>query len=86
MYQKKLTDLLNHTIEVRSIEELEDALNNKLAYAKMMWSGDQEDLDVIKEKYQATARALPFNQTPFAKKCLISGKPAKYVVIIARAY
>ena len=62
------------------------ALNNKLAYAKMMWSGDQEDLDVIKEKYQATARALPFNQTPFAKKCLISGKPAKYVVIIARAY
>lgn len=86
MYQKKLTDLLDRTIKVSTLEELEDTLNNKLGYAKMMWSGNQEDLDFIKDKYQATARCLPFNQTPFSDKCLISGKPAKYVVIVARAY
>ncbi len=86
MYQKALTFLLDHTFEVRTMEELEDALNNKLGYAKMMWSGEQEHLDLIKEKFQATARALPFNQTPFSEKCLVSGKKAKYVVIVGKAY
>jgi prolyl-tRNA synthetase len=86
MYQKALTYLLDHTFEVHTIEELEDALNNKLGYAKMMWSGDQEHLDIIKERFQATARALPFNQTPFSEKCLVSGKKAKYVVIVGKAY
>jgi len=86
MYQKALTYLLDHTFEVHTMEELEDALNNKLGYAKMMWSGDQEHLDIIKERFQATARALPFNQTPFSEKCLVSGKKAKYVVIVGKAY
>ena len=86
MLFRALTYLLDHTTEVKTMAELEDALNNKLGYAKMMWSGDQADLDVIKEKFQATARALPFNQTPFSDKCLVSGKPAKHVVIVARAY
>lgn len=86
MYQKALTYFLDHTHKVETMEQLEDALNNKLGYAKMMWSGDQKDLDLIKEKFQATARALPFNQTPFAKTCLVSGKEAKYVVIIGRSY
>lgn len=86
MYQRALTYLLDHTTEVKTMDELEEVLNVKLGYAKMMWSGDQKDLDLIKEKYQATARALPFNQTPFASTCLVSGKPAKYVVIIARSY
>ncbi len=86
MYQKALTFLLDHMPEVTTIAEFEHALDVNKGYAKIMWSGDQSDLDYIKEKYQATARALPFNQTPFSDKCLISGKPAKHVVIIARAY
>ncbi len=86
MYEKALDYLAKHTTEVRTMAELEDALNNKLGYAKMMWSGEQEHLEVLKEKYAATARALPFNQTPFNDKCLVSGKAAKYVVIVAKAY
>lgn len=86
MYLKALTYLEEHTTTVHTISELEAALNTKLGYAKMMWSGDQEDLDVLKDKYAATARALPFNQTHFSDKCLVSGKAAKYVVIVAKAY
>lgn len=86
MYEKALNYLEEHTTTVRTIAELEDALNNKLGYAKMMWSGNQEHLELLKEKYAATARALPFNQTPFADKCLVSGQEAKYVVIVAKAY
>ena len=66
--------------------QLEKVLNEDRGFAKLMWSGNQEHMDIIKEKYQATARLLPFNQTPFSDKCLISGEPAKYVVIVARAY
>ncbi len=86
MYQKALTYLLDHTLEVHTMAELEKVLNEDRGFAKIMWSGNQEHMDVIKEKYQATARLLPFNQTPFSDKCLISGEPAKYVVIVARAY
>lgn len=86
LYERAKVYLDNHIKEVRTIEELEQVLTVDGGYAKMMWSGDLECLDVIKEKYSATARCLPFDQTPFADKCLISGKKAKYVVIIAKAY
>jgi DNA-directed RNA polymerase subunit beta' len=86
LYKKAHDYFLEHLTEVHTEEELADVLENKGGYAKIMWSGEQEVLDQIKEKYSATARCLPFEQTPFAKKCLISGKPAKFVVIIAKAY
>jgi prolyl-tRNA synthetase len=86
LYKKANDYFLEHFTEVHTEEELADVLENKGGYAKVMWSGEQEVLDQIKEKYSATARCLPFDQTPFAKKCLISGKPAKFVVIIAKAY
>jgi prolyl-tRNA synthetase len=86
LYKKAHDYFLEHLTEVHTEEELADILENKGGYAKVMWSGEQEVLDQIKEKYSATARCLPFDQTPFAKTCLISGKPAKFVVIIAKAY
>lgn len=86
LYLKAKRYLDNHLTEVHTMEELEEVLQVKGGYAKMMWSGDQKDLDVIKDKYNATARCLPFDQTPFAPNCLISNKPAKYVVIVAKAY
>ena len=51
-----------------------------------MWDGEEESENLIKEKFQATARAIPFNQIPFDDKCAISGKPAKKVVLFGRAY
>ena len=72
LYERAKVYLENHIKEVRTIEELEQVLLVDGGYAKMMWSGDLECLDVIKEKYSATARCLPFDQTPFTDKCLIS--------------
>ena len=86
MYQKASQYLQDHVTEVRSIEELDEVLNKKGGYAKMMWSGDEESELFIKEKFQATARAIPFNQMPFDDKDPINGKPAKKVVLFAKAY
>ena len=51
-----------------------------------MWDGTRETEDLIKEKYNATARCMPFNQIPFAENDPVSGKKAKYVTLFARAY
>lgn len=85
MYQKAFRYLLDHTTEAHSIEELGQILDRG-GYAKVMWCGDRECEDKIKELYQATARCIPFEQIPFDEKCLVCGKKAKKVVFFARAY
>lgn len=85
MYQKALKYLLEHTTEVRSLEEMDKALQ-KGGYSKMMWCGNQACEDKIKELYQATARCMPFNQMPFDDTCPVCGKKASKVVLFAKAY
>jgi len=86
MYNKALKYLLEHTTEVHTFEELKDVIENGKGYAKMMWCGDRGCEDEIKNKLNATARCIPFDQEPFDDKCPICGKKAKYVVLFARAY
>lgn len=85
MYEKAHRYLLDHVTEVRSLPEMEKALN-KGGYSKMMWCGEQACEDKVKELYQATARCMPFNQMPFDETCPICGKKAKKVVLFAKAY
>ncbi len=85
MYKKAFRYLLDHTTEAHSIEELGQILDRG-GYAKVMWCGERECEDKIKELYQATARCIPFEQIPFEEKCLVCGKKAKKVVFFARAY
>ena len=55
-------------------------------YAKVMWCGDRECEDKVKADYNASSRCMPFDQTPIDDKCVVCGKPAKYVVLFDRAY
>ena len=41
---------------------------------------------IVKEKAQATARVIPFDQIGLKRICAITGKPAKRIVYFARAY
>ena len=50
------------------------------------WCGDRACEDAIKEKFSATARNMPFDQTPVGDTCVCCGKPAKHLVFWARAY
>jgi prolyl-tRNA synthetase len=85
MYKKALSYLLDHVTEVHSMDELNAALE-KGGYAKMMWCGDEECENKIKELTNATARCIPFNQIPFDDVCPVCGKKAKKVVLFAKAY
>ena len=85
MYEKAYKYLLDHTTDVHTMEELNAALD-KGGYSKMMWCGNQECEDKIKELTNATARCLPFNQIPNGDVCPVCGKKASKVVLFAKAY
>ena len=85
MYQAAFKNLMNNITEVHSYEELK-AVVNKGGYAKMMWCGDEECENKIKEDTNATSRCMPFDQTHFDDVCPVCGKKAKYVVYFAKAY
>ena len=85
MYQKALDNLIENTKEAHSLEEIE-AIVNKGGYAKVMWCGDEECENKVKELYQATSRCMPFEQIPIDDKCVICGKKAKYLILFAKAY
>ena len=85
MYEKAQKYLASHTYDVHSMEELEVCLN-KGGYSKMMWCGDRACEDAIKDKFNATARCLPFNQMPIGDTCPVCGKKASKVVLFAKAY
>ena len=40
----------------------------------------------IKEKFAATSRCMPFDQTPIGETCVCCGKPAKKLIYFAKAY
>ncbi|MFA5283560.1 MAG: proline--tRNA ligase [Bacilli bacterium] len=85
MYERAFKYLLDHTTEVKSMDELNKALE-KGGYAKMMWCGEEACENKIKELTTATARCLPFNQTAFSDVCPVCGKKATKVVLFAKAY
>lgn len=87
MYEKACRYLADHVTEIKSLDELDAALE-KGGYAKMMWCGDRACEDKIKELTNATARCIPFNQMGIegADTCPVCGKKASKVVLFAKAY
>ena len=73
-----------HTADVHSMEELDKQVNG--GYAKAMWCGEQACEDEIKDRFGASSRCMPFDQTPIGETCVCCGKPAKKVIYFAKAY
>ena len=85
MYEKTHKFVLDHIKEAHTFEELTSIVNEG-NYAKMMWCGDEECENKIKEATNATSRCMPFNQNGFGDTCPICGKKATKVVLFAKAY
>ena len=73
-----------HTKDVHDMAELEQQVNG--GYAKAMWCGEQACEDEIKDRFSATSRCMPFDQTPIGDTCVCCGKPAHKVIYFAKAY
>lgn len=85
IYQKALTHRNAHIYECDSYDEFKEKIKDG-GFFLCHWDGTPETEAQIKEETQATIRCVPymFEQTPGTD--MVSGKPAKYRVLIARAY
>ncbi len=73
-----------HVTVVSDMDELGKAVEN--GFAKTMWCGERACEDAIKEKFNASSRNMPFDQTPVGDRCVCCGKPAKKLIYFAKAY
>ncbi len=85
IFNKAKANLDSHIFECNDYEEFK----NKVKYGGFFlcpWDGTEETEAKIKEDTQATIRCVPFgfDQTPGVD--MVSGKPSKCKVIIARSY
>lgn len=83
---KKAKDFRDaHIYECENYDEFKQKIKNG-GFFLCHWDGTEETEAKIKEETQATIRCVPFGveQTPGVD--MVSGKPAKYRVIIARSY
>lgn len=85
MFKQSHDFLHSHIVTCHNLDEMKDALDNH-NFVKTMWCGDRHCEDVIKEKYSATSRCMPFDQTPVGDVCPVCGKPASHVIYYAKAY
>ncbi len=85
IFQKALTFRDDHIFECEDYEEFKQRVKDG-GFFLCHWDGTPETEARIKEETQATIRCVPFafEQTPGTD--MVSGKPAKYRVLIARSY
>ncbi|MFC1543592.1 proline--tRNA ligase [Candidatus Neomarinimicrobiota bacterium] len=55
-------------------------------FAVCGWDGDPDTEAAIKEETKATIRCILEDESPAGLTCIHSGKPARHVVVLARAY
>ncbi len=77
----------NNLHEVRSWDEFERDINEKVGFFRIPWGGDDADEDRVKERTRATLRCYPTAQPPIdGLTCPLTGKPSHRWALFARAY
>ncbi len=86
MYEKALSHREEHTYDATSYDEFKNIVENTPGFVRAMWCGDVECENKIKEDTGATARCMPFDESPVGDTCVCCGKKAKALVYWGRAY
>ena len=85
MFAQSSHFLHSHIVACKDMDEFEKALDGQ-NFVKAMWCGSRDCEDEIKASTAASARVLPFDQTPVGDRCVCCGKPATKVVYFAKSY
>lgn len=86
MYKMAQENVEKHTYVAKSLDEYINIFKENQGFIKMMWCGDKECEDKIKETVSSTIRCIPFEEEKLDTKCAICGKEAKHMVYTARQY
>lgn len=85
IYEKALNFKNDNTFEVDSWEDFKLQVE-KGGFVMAHWDGTPETEQRIKDETKATIRCIPFENSPEAGKCVLTGEPSNQRVAFARAY
>ena len=86
LYSQAKTFRDEHTLTVESYDEFKTIIKETSGFVKCGWDGDPKTEAAIQEETKATIRCIPFEQNVEGLSCVYSGKPAKYQVVLGKAY
>ena len=85
IYQKALKMRDSRIQKIDSYEEFKEKIEDG-GFFLCHWDGTPETEDLIKNETKATIRCIPLDGEEEEGVCMVTGKPSKRRVIIARAY
>ena len=85
LYNKALKLREENTFKVDSYEEFKEKIENG-GFFLVHWDGTTETEEKIKEETKATIRCIPLDGEDEEGVCMVTGKPSKRRVIVARSY
>ena len=87
LYRRALENRNNRTYDAHSYEEFLDLAANKSGYIRAMWCGETACEEKLKDVTGGVkSRCIPFHEDHLADTCVCCGKPAKHMVLWAKAY
>ena len=72
--------------KVDDYNEFKEKINSEGGFFLVHWDGTAETEEKIKTDTQATIRCIPFDQEEEEGKCMVTGKPSRKRVVVAKAY
>ncbi len=72
--------------KVDTYAEFKEQIESKGGFFLAHWDGTSETEEKIKEETKATIRCIPLDAEEENGVCMVTGKPSKYRVVIAKAY
>ena len=85
IYKKALRFREEHTYKIDSYDDFKKRIENG-GFFLAHWDGTPETEARIKEETKATIRCIPFDSEEEEGVCMVTGKPSKHRVLLARAY
>lgn len=85
LYNRALKLREENTYKVDSYDEFKEKIENG-GFFLVHWDGTPETEEKIKEDTKATIRCIPLDGDEEEGVCMVTGKPSKRRVVVARAY
>lgn len=86
IYNKAKAFQQENITEVDSYEEFKQVLEEKGGFISAFWDGTKETEEKVKQDTKATIRCIPLGVKQEKGACMVTGKPANYRVLFAKAY
>ena len=86
MYKNAEENFKNRTFYAHDFEEYKKVCSEREGFAKIMWCGNRDCEDKIKEETGITSRCIPFEGDNKDGKCCVCGKDAEHLVYWGKQY